>query len=86
MISDILASSEAGHGLNAILILGIAIFGGTVGARIFQRLHIPQVIGYVLIGILLGPMALKVIKIETVSSLEPFNFFALGIIGFLVGG
>jgi Kef-type K+ transport system membrane component KefB len=80
------SSTEAGHGFNAILILGIAIFGGTVGARIFQRLRIPQVIGYVLIGILLGPMVLKVIKLETVTALEPFNYFALGIIGFLVGG
>lgn len=81
-----LASSESTHGLNTILILGIAIFGGTVGARLFQRIHVPQVIGYVLIGIIIGPMVLKVIRTETIAVLEPFNYFALGIIGFLVGG
>jgi len=73
------------HAFNIVLLIGIAIFGGTVGARIFRRLNVPQVIGYVAVGILLGPI-LGVIKPETIKTLEPFNLFALGIIGFLVGG
>ncbi len=85
MLASILAS-QTQQGLNAILILGIAIFGGTVGARLFQRMRIPQVVGYVFIGIVLGPMLTKVIDIETVTAFEPFNLFALGIIGFMVGG
>lgn len=85
MLASILAS-QTQHGLNAILILGIAIFGGTVGARLFQKLRIPQVVGYVVIGIVLGPMLTKVIALDTVTAFEPFNLFALGIIGFMVGG
>ena len=77
--------SEVKH-INIILVIGIAIFGGTVGARLFQRMRIPQVVGYVFIGILIGPMVLKVLNAATVDSLEPFNLFALGIIGFMVGG
>ena len=73
------------HHLNILLVIGLAIFLGTVGARIFQRLHVPQIIGYVAIGILLGPI-LKVISPEAIESFDPFNFFALGIIGFLIGG
>ena len=46
---------QGGH-LNLILLIGIAVFGGTAGAKIFQRFHIPQVVGYVTIGILLGPV------------------------------
>jgi Kef-type K+ transport system membrane component KefB len=76
--------SQGGH-LNFILLIGIAIFGGTAGARIFRRFHIPQVVGYVTIGILLGPV-LKIIKPSVVVTFEPFNAFALGIIGFLIGG
>ncbi len=68
-----------------ILLIGLGIFFGTIGARIFRLLHIPQIIGYVTVGILLGPV-LKVISVQTVTSLEPFNMFALGIIGFLIGG
>jgi len=71
--------------LNIILLIGIAIFGGTIGARIFNRLNIPRIVGYVAIGIILGPW-LGIISKQVVSDLEPFNMFALGIIGFLIGG
>jgi len=71
--------------LNIILLMGLAIFWGTVGARIFQRLRIPQIIGYISIGIILGPL-LNIISRQTVQAFEPFNMFALGIIGFLIGG
>lgn len=73
------------QGLNFLLMIGIAIFWGTVGAKMFQRFRIPQVVGYVVIGLVLGPV-LKIIPPEAIGSLEPFNLFALGIIGFLVGG
>ena len=81
-LTEILAQVE---GLNLILVMGVAIFGGTVGAKIFQRLRIPQIVGFVCIGIILGPL-LKIITQESVGALEPFSLFALGIIGFLVGG
>ncbi|MFH1613984.1 MAG: cation:proton antiporter [Planctomycetota bacterium] len=71
--------------LNIILLIGIAIFGGSFGARVFQKIRIPQVVGYVIIGILLGPV-LNIISQQTIKGLEIFNVFALGIIGFLVGG
>jgi len=83
---DVLATTVTeGEGLNIILLIGIAIFGGTIGARIFQRLHVPRIVGYVAIGILLGPV-FRIISEQTIEDLEPFNMFALGIIGFLIGG
>jgi Kef-type K+ transport system membrane component KefB len=85
MIDVLATTATEGGGLNIILLIGIAIFGGTVGARIFQRLHIPRIVGYVAIGIILGPL-FGVISERTIQDLEPFNMFALGIIGFLIGG
>lgn len=83
---DVLATTlTESEELNIILLIGIAIFGGTIGARIFQRLSIPRIVGYVAIGILLGPL-FNVISERTIHDLEPFNMFALGIIGFLIGG
>ncbi|HUT29838.1 MAG TPA: cation:proton antiporter [Sedimentisphaerales bacterium] len=73
------------EGLNIILLIGIAVFGGTVGARIFQKLKIPRIVGYVVIGILLGPV-FNVISQKAVQDLQAFDIFALGVIGFLVGG
>jgi len=84
---DLLAeiSGESVRHLPILLLIGAAIFGGAVGGRLFQKLRIPQVVGYVAIGIVLGPF-LGIITPADVNLLEPFNLFALGIIGFLVGG
>ena len=82
LLANVSAQSEQ---VNIILLIGIAIFTGTVGAKVIQKLHIPQIIGYVTIGVILGPL-LGVISPQTVESLEPFNLFALGVIGFLIGG
>jgi Kef-type K+ transport system membrane component KefB len=71
--------------LNIILLVGIAVFCGTVGARIIQKLRIPQIIGYVLVGVIVGPL-LGVFPPEAVGVMESFNVLALGVIGFLVGG
>jgi Kef-type K+ transport system membrane component KefB len=71
--------------LNLILLLGIAVFFGTAGARLFQKLHIPQVVGYIVIGLLLGGSVLNIVDIDVVMSLSPFNMLALGIIGFTIG-
>lgn len=73
------------HHLNMLLMIGIAIFFATAGAHIFQKLRIPQVVGYVAMGIVLGPI-LKIIPHEVVESFRPLSMFALGIIGFVIGG
>ena len=75
-----------GEGVNLLLLIGIAIFGGVVGAKIFQRFRIPQVVGYVVIGLLIGESGLGLIGLDTVESLSFFSLFALGIIGFMIGG
>ncbi len=69
-----------------LLILGIGTFGGILGAILFQRLHIPQVVGYITIGIIIGQSGLNLISREDILTLRSFNLFALGLIGFLVGG
>jgi len=72
--------------LGVLFILGIGVFGGMMGAWLFQRLRIPQVVGYIAIGLLIGQSGLRIVTAEDVEALGPFNLFALGIIGFLVGG
>ncbi len=69
-----------------LFILGIGVFGGIAGAWLFQKIKIPQVLGYLVIGIIIGQSGMKLINSDIIVSLKNFNFFALGIIGFLVGG
>jgi len=77
-------AETAGH-LNMVLLFGLVILGGTFGARFVQKLHIPQVVGCIMVGILLGDVT-GIIKPDKIELLAPFTMFALGIIGFLIGG
>ncbi len=72
--------------LGVLFILGIGVFGGIMGAWFFQKIRIPQVMGYVTIGIILGMSGFQIVDRDDITMLQPFNLFALGIIGFLVGG
>jgi Kef-type K+ transport system membrane component KefB len=72
--------------INTLFVLGLALFGGTIGGRLFQKMKIPQVVGYIFIGIILGQSGFKVIDMATIQALQPFNYFALGLIGFMIGG
>ena len=85
LFSNILDKISLLH-LNILLLLGLALFGGMVGGRIFQKLRIPQVVGYIIIGILIGEAGFKIVGEEIIEALRPFNYFALGLIGFMVGG
>ena len=76
----------SGAHLNALFLLGLILFTGTVGGRILQKLRIPQVVGYIIAGILLGRSGLDIINKDVIEALAPFNYFALGIIGFMIGG
>lgn len=66
--------------------MGIALFGGTIGARLFKKIHFPQVVGYIVIGLIIGESCFSLIDQAAIEMMRPFNFFALGIIGFMIGG
>ncbi|MBU0711724.1 cation:proton antiporter [bacterium] len=68
-----------------LLLFGIGVFGGIMSALLVKRLSIPQVLGYILMGVIIGVSGLKLVSQSDIEMLKPFNFFALGIIGFLVG-
>ena len=72
-------------GTQFVLLLGIIMFFGAIGGRLFQKLHIPQVVGYIVIGIIIGASGLQVLRPETIISLNPVNTIALSLIGFLIG-
>lgn len=69
-----------------LTVLGAAIFGGTLGAALFQRFRFPQVVGYIFIGLIIGKSGLGIVGDEQLSAFQGINLFALAVIGFLVGG
>jgi len=84
VFSSVSASAGIFDNLNLALLFGLIILGGTFGARLFQKFHIPQVVGCIVVGILLGDV-FHLITPKTIESLEPFTMFALGLIGFMIG-
>lgn len=73
------------NGTIFVFIIGVMMFFGSIGGRLFQKLHIPQVVGYIVIGIILGLSGLQFFGKDMVSALNPISTVALSLIGFLVG-
>ncbi len=71
---------------NIMLTVALVLLLGTFGARLFKRLKVPQVVAYIIIGMLLGAAGLRVINADTIEGLTPLSLLALGIIGFMIGG
>ncbi|RKX91576.1 MAG: cation:proton antiporter [Spirochaetes bacterium] len=73
-------------GAESLLVIGAALIFGVIGARLFKAVKIPQVVGYIIIGIALGVSGADIITKDLIQKFAPLNYLALGIIGFLVGG
>lgn len=84
MTHSILAMADIHFGI--LVLLGVGVLGGALGAWFFQKIRIPQVVGYIAFGILIGNTGFKLLQTEDIENFKSFTWFALGIIGFLVGG
>ena len=69
---------------NILMVVGITILGGMLGGVVCQKLKIPQVVGNIIIGLILGESCLNLITLEDVANLNIINFFALGVIGIAI--
>lgn len=74
------------NGVQMVLLLGIVLFCGALGGWLFKKLKIPQVVGYIVIGIIIGASGFQILKPEVISGLNPISTVSLSLIGFLVGG
>jgi len=75
---------EVGWGLNPLLLIGLAVFLGFYGARGIKLFKAPQVVGYVLIGVLLN--LINIFNFNSVNEYTTLCNIALGFIGFGIGG
>jgi len=87
MSMHLLAEADIGSvHLNAFILVGLAITVGSLGAKLFKFARIPQVVGYIVVGIMVGRSGLGLVDERILATLRPFNFIALGLIGFQIGG
>ena len=71
--------------IHSILIIAIALIAGVLSAHLIKKIKFPLVIGYIIIGVILGQSGFNIINEKIIHTFAPFNFIALGIIGFLIG-
>ena len=72
--------------LDTLTIVGISIAAAFAVGQLFRQLGIPQVVGFIVTGVLLGPSLLHVIPIDLNQGLDFVSEIALGLIGFEMGG
>lgn len=68
-----------------LLIIGLILALAVIGAEVQRRLGIPQVLGFIIIGILLGPLFLGLIDEPLLSFAPIITALALGFIGYNIG-
>lgn len=68
-----------------ILSLAIMLFAGFLCTRITKKLHFPNVSGYIISGVLIGPYVLHLVPETYISGMEFVTDIALAFIAFGVG-
>ncbi len=72
--------------LNVLLIIGSSILISLAAGKFINKFKFPMVVGYVIIGVILGKSFLNLLKPEIVERTHLLNDLALGIIAFMIGG
>jgi Kef-type K+ transport system membrane component KefB len=70
---------------NTLAVVGLIIALSFLGSKLFQRVGIPQVVGFIVIGVVLGTSFLNLIPLELADELTLVSQIALGLIGFDIG-
>jgi Kef-type K+ transport system membrane component KefB len=68
-----------------LAVIGLIIAVSFLGSKLFQRFGVPQVVGFIVIGVVLGPSVLNVVPLELSNDLIFISEIALGLIGFDIG-
>ncbi|MCK4328838.1 cation:proton antiporter [candidate division WOR-3 bacterium] len=72
--------------MNFILALGILLFVGYWGGKLIRKVKLPEVTGYIIAGVLIGPSCFRLIPVTFLeNNLSPIIDIALGLIAFLIG-
>ena len=71
--------------MNEILSVGLILMAALLAGHLAQLARVPEVTGYLLVGVLIGPAALDLISHENIATLGFLSDVALGLILFNIG-
>lgn len=72
--------------MHTLFYLGIAMVAGLIFSRIVKKVRLPNVTGFLVAGLLIGPCCLKLVSSEALEGLNIITTVALGFIAFSIGG
>lgn len=71
--------------LNTLFYLALILFSGLIFGRVVKLIKLPNVTGYLIAGLLIGPYCFRVAPFELVAKLELISEMALAFIAFSIG-
>ena len=76
---------ELNLNLNTFINLAVMIFFGMAMGRLVKKVKLPNVTGYLLAGLILGPSVLGILSEGFIDEIEIISDTALGFIAFSIG-
>lgn len=70
---------------NLFLHLSILMFAGLLGGKLVKQFKLPNVTGYLLAGLIVGPSLFNLVTIDSLHNVEKLCDMALGFIAFSIG-
>lgn len=71
--------------LNILTYMAIMLLAALLAGKVVKKLKLPNVTGYLLIGLLLGPHCLKILSQDLLDEMGVVTEYALGCIAFSIG-
>lgn len=71
--------------MSVLFYLGVILLSGLFFGRLVKHIKLPNVTGYLLAGLLLGPYITGILKADLVAELDVLSEIALGFIAFSIG-
>lgn len=65
--------------------LSIIFVFGLLFGQVLKKVKLPEVMGYLIAGIVIGPSVLKLVTADSLNSMELFSTIALSFVSFLIG-
>lgn len=72
--------------MNTLLALSLGMIVGLLMTRIMKKINLPNVTGYLIAGLIVGPYCLGIFNHENIDGLSIITEAALGFIAFSIGG
>lgn len=65
--------------------LAITLLAGFIFGKLAELIKIPEITGYIIAGVLLGPSVFNIVGVDAVNSFDIITNFVLGIIAYQIG-